>query len=142
MILNRESEIDLSSGGYVTGAGGLALDVNHVPIGRGGSLAIQYHAAAGALVAENSSTAGPNAAPSAIPIDPATAALAPEQQREAFDDRLVFDATIQAFGFQGGGTFTLTAPNLRIADGGVLGGEHGNFTVQAISSHRVSGIMR
>lgn len=101
------STIDLSSGGYVTAAGRLGTTGSAgLGRGRGGNLSIELSRLARGYV-----PLSPSTDPKLVDgVDVADI-------REQIDSNLILLGSIDAFGFQGGGTFTLIAPEIVIGDG-------------------------
>jgi filamentous hemagglutinin family protein len=128
------SLIDLSSGGYVRPDGFLATDGDGVPLGKGGSLSILLHPPAteppdgpAAILDGETSGNSPN-----IPNAFGVTTMEPDSidRRTTIDDKLLLGGEIRAFGFQGGGTFALRAPEIKVVEGdGPVGGDRGQFQV-------------
>lgn len=101
------SRVDLTSSGYVTATGRLGTTGSAgLGRGRGGNLSIELTRLARGYV----------------PLSPATdPLLTPEIEvadiREQIDSSLILGGSIDATGFQGGGTFMLTTPELVIGAG-------------------------
>ncbi|WP_189052135.1 filamentous haemagglutinin family protein [Aliidongia dinghuensis] len=115
VTLAQGSLIDLTGGGHVATNGTLSVDSTGVPLGRGGNLSIVLHGTQ-------------QGSPGQLPSTPDTAGLPAPQRRGFLDDSIAIGATIRDAGFQGGGSFTLTAPSIRVGTG-TLGGTGGDITV-------------
>ena len=101
------SRIDLTSGGYVTAAGRLgSTGTAGLGRGRGGSLSLEL------------SRLGRGYTPLSSATDPRLVpAIAAADVREQINSSLFLGGSIDAFGFQGGGTFTLIAPEIVVGAG-------------------------
>jgi filamentous hemagglutinin family protein len=101
--LAEGAQLNLNSGGYVQANGRLATSsTSGLPLGRGGNLTV---AVTGTIPAVY------------VPLDTSpTAELNGGLPNEAINDIIRINSRIEAFGFQGGGTFTLTAPHVHIGN--------------------------
>jgi filamentous hemagglutinin family protein len=115
IVLAPGSLIDLSGGGHVATNGKLSLDSTGVPIGRGGNLSIVLHGTQ-------------PGSPGFLPSTADTAALPAWLRQSVLNDTIEIGATIRDLGFQGGGSFTLAAPAIRVGEG-TFGGTGGDITV-------------
>ncbi|MDF0491401.1 filamentous hemagglutinin family protein [Sphingomonas sp. H39-1-10] len=125
--------LDVSAGGYVTSTGSLVLD------GKGGDVSLVNNTVyastrltdSGVLTSTGTSSdrpvgGGPNQSVEFTPVPggPWTAvlpSLVPDEQRATVD---ITGATITGYGFTGGGTFSLVAPNVSFGSDNPAGSTH------------------
>lgn len=147
ITLSQGSLIDLGGGGYVDPGSRLASDERGVPLGRGGSLAVLLHPS---VEDPGGDEALDFARTPSFIFTPGGSGESPADVRSLIDDELLIASDIRAFGFQGGGAFSLRVPEVDVlAGGGTLGGDNGQIAVPAeffsrhgFGEYRITGLLR
>jgi filamentous hemagglutinin family protein len=153
IVLAPGSVIDVSSGGYVGTNGALKYGADGLPVGKGGSVALQTYLGGfavfgdgsngrfyGATTAENPVRLEDGSVVAAgVAISHAFECFAPCVDRSyapadgALQANVVLGGAIYAAGFDGGGTFSLRAPSIKIVEGG-------GPTISYLTAERLDGV--